>query len=627
MRFLKNMKISTKIIIIPLLAVFFSMIGFFLNNYNINKIKESSSSIYKVRLSSIDYLIEADRDAYQSSIALSHALNPKINSDSKQLKKKIESSLENMRQVKTRFYKFEKIFIESGHKRYKEFGIFHKNYEEWKNITLQIKNLFEKSEFEEADKKYFSNYNLYFESMRDAMDKLTEKSLELAKQDFFNNQNSINQIILISIIMTIFLIIILVTISIFISRSITIPLKNVVQQSEKISGGDLSESKQKTLESTNELGVLASSFSKMLKSLKSRQDIIQKISEGAGDFTIKVDILSEKDSIGIYLENMLDSLNEILGQVRNSAEQISSASNQVSSASQSLSSGASQQASSLEQITTSLTEINLQAKNNAEISIEARTLAEKSKSISQEGFQQMQELVAGMNDINQASEEIKKIVQVIDDIAFQTNLLALNANVEAARAGKFGKGFAVVAEEVRNLAVKSADSVKETNQMVEESIRKINTGNELVKQTANYLEEIMNGSIKSADIMVEIAAASKEQSLGLNQINKGLNELEDVTQVNSASAEESAAASEELAAQSAQLKEMIQKFKLKKSVNEKQIVSEISPEILQTLRQEIKKEMILESHKKQITPKEKVDKEKLKPEKVINLEDNDFDGF
>jgi methyl-accepting chemotaxis protein len=167
-----------------------------------------------------------------------------------------------------------------------------------------------------------------------------------------------------------------------------------------------------------------------------------------------------------------------------------------------------------------------------------------------------------MGRINKSAGEIKKVVKVIDDIAFQINLLALNANVEAARAGKFGKGFAVVADEVRNLAVKSAESVKETTRMVEDAIHAIEQGSTAAGETGKQLEAITAGAGKVADLLGEIALASKEQAQAIEQVNSGIEQIEQVTQANTASAEESAAAAEELASQAQQLRGMVARFKL-----------------------------------------------------------------
>jgi len=167
-----------------------------------------------------------------------------------------------------------------------------------------------------------------------------------------------------------------------------------------------------------------------------------------------------------------------------------------------------------------------------------------------------------MEKINASSDEINKVVKVIDDIAFQINLLALNANVEAARAGKYGKGFAVVADEVRNLAVKSTDSVKETTQMVQDTVTNIKQGTEAAEATAQQLTAIVEGSGKVANFLEEIAQASREQAQAIEQITEGLDQIDEATQASTASAEESASASEELAGQAQQLRSMVAQFTL-----------------------------------------------------------------
>ncbi|OHD10371.1 MAG: hypothetical protein A2Y41_10375 [Spirochaetes bacterium GWB1_36_13] len=410
------------------------------------------------------------------------------------------------------------------------------------------------------------------------MDKVLEKSRQVFKT-----------LIIIGIIS----LLILVGIIILISMKLSKPITELVGIASRIAEGDLSI-KENTETGKDEIGLLTESFNKMIHSLKSKLEIVQKIAEGSGDFTIKVELASEKDSFGLALAKMLSSLNNILGEVDSSAEQVSGATRQVSQASQSLSSGASEQASSLEEITSSVTEINSQAKLNAENAIEAKILAETAKQKAEIGNQQMFALVSGMEKINLSSEEIKKIVKVIDNIAFQTNLLALNANVEAARAGKYGKGFAVVAEEVRNLALRSGEAVKETTQMVEESIININKGSKQVEATAEYLQEIMEVVNKVTNIVIEITSSSKEQSQALQQIQEGLSQIEQVTQQNSAYAEETASISEELSSQAFSLKDMISKFKLLKirqEENQKTMLESISPEMLGQIKKKIASEI------------------------------------
>ncbi|MDB5327183.1 MAG: Methyl-accepting chemotaxis sensory transducer [Phycisphaerales bacterium] len=238
--------------------------------------------------------------------------------------------------------------------------------------------------------------------------------------------------------------------------------------------------------------------------------------------------------------------NQLLG----GAEQTSSAALQVAQSSQSLAQGASEQAANLEETSSSLEEISSMTKKNADTAHQASVLSTESKAVSDKGNAAMQKMGAAIADIQKSARETAKIVKTIDEIAFQTNLLALNAAVEAARAGEAGKGFAVVAEEVRNLAIRSADAAKKTAELIEGSVQNAKNGVAIADEVSLSLREITESTGKVNLLVSEIAAACQEQSQGVGQVNQSVQQMDKVTQSTAASAEESAASAQELTKQS-----------------------------------------------------------------------------
>jgi methyl-accepting chemotaxis protein len=250
-------------------------------------------------------------------------------------------------------------------------------------------------------------------------------------------------------------------------------------------------------------------------------------------------------------------LNRLASTLGDGSGQVASASSQVSASSQSLAQGASEQAAALEETTSALEEISSMTKKNAETAHQASALSAEAKAAADKGNSAMTRMGSAITEIEKASSDTAKIIKVIDEIAFQTNLLALNAAVEAARAGEAGKGFAVVAEEVRNLAMRSAEAAKNTNTLIEGSVQSSRNGVAICAEVAKTLGEITESNTKVNALVGEIAAASKEQSTGIEQVNTSLAQMDKVTQSSAANAEESAAASEELNSQAEQLNGMV----------------------------------------------------------------------
>lgn len=286
-----------------------------------------------------------------------------------------------------------------------------------------------------------------------------------------------------------------------------------------------------------------------------------------GDLATEV-VTSTGDELGdvaASFEIMRQRVHNVLLEINQGADQVAAGAHNVSDASVALSQGASQQAASVEQLSASIAEIASQTASNAQNAEKANDLTVGTKEKAQLGNEEMQEMLSAMEEINASSANISKIIKVIDEIAFQTNILALNAAVEAARAGQHGKGFAVVAEEVRNLAARSAKAAKETTDMIEGSMEKVETGREIAHKTAEALNAIVGDVSSVADIVANIAKASNEQKLALEQINQGVQQVSQVVQANSSTSEEAATASQNLNQQADIMRANVGKFRLSNS--------------------------------------------------------------
>jgi len=338
--------------------------------------------------------------------------------------------------------------------------------------------------------------------------------------------------------------------------------------------------------------------------------------------------------LGIILNRAIATpIHRISRGLKTGAEQLSSAAMQVSSSSNSLASGASEQAKSIEETSSSLEEMSSMTKQNAENAMHADSLMKEANIVVREANETMGKLTQSMEEITRANEETQKIIKTIDEIAFQTNLLALNAAVEAARAGEAGAGFAVVAEEVRNLALRSADAAKNTADLIESTVKKVKNGSSLVSDTDDAFVKVAESSFKVGELVAEIAAASNEQAQGIDQINKAVCDVDRVTQQNSASSEESASTAEEMSAQAEEMKAFVDElvFLVDGSIKEDKRWQNRTKEIINLAakadpdggEKRLSKSSVLMEDGRKTVPKARAE---VAPEQIIPLDD-DFKDF
>ncbi len=302
---------------------------------------------------------------------------------------------------------------------------------------------------------------------------------------------------------------------------------------------------------------IASSYMKQTISAATTSSLALAASSGLMIIGLIVAVIFGSSLAWLIIVGITKPINKIVDGLNESAQQVSAASEQLSSSSQQLAEGSAEQASSIQETSSTLQQSSSMVRQNTENTKQAASLAKYTKDSADKGNKEMKNMMVSMAELKKSSDEIAKIIKVIDEIAFQTNILALNAAVEAARAGEAGMGFAVVAEEVRNLAQRSAQAAKDTAAIIESNINLSEKGVEISREVNESLEEINVQAQKVSELLDEVSAASHEQAQGIAQINKAITQMEQVIQSNASTAEESASASEELSSQACNMKEIV----------------------------------------------------------------------
>ncbi len=561
---MKNIKIKFKLIIsfgiILILLVTLGLISFFsikeiskiIDNYNtktivnishIDNIRNSMSYVEKYLLYAITSPDKSEIDNY---IDL-------CNKERDNLDNYISLYKANMRTNASLIENFERIIKSVASYRLEMFDLAKENTQQSNNKALDI---------------YIYTYSKTFSQANDILADISDEIHKLAL-----SQQKESKIIIASVNITVVAVLFLsitfaIIIIIIVTKAITNPILEIESAARDLANGQLNTNI--TYQSQDELGSLANSMRSSIEIFKIYiSDIDIAMTEMSNNnFDIKESqqpFIGDFKSIEISIKKLITRMSQTISNIKNSAEQVSNSSEQISISAQEIANGATDQASSIEELSASITEVSNQVNQNAANSKMANEMSTDITNSIKISNQQMQNLINCMDTIKNKSKQISTIIKTIEDIAFQTNILSLNAMIEVARAGEAGRGFAVVANEVKKLANKSSEAVKDTTRLIEDSINAVTNGVEVTNLTANTLNKIIENIISTTSLISGISTATNEQAYVLSQVSLGIDQISSVVQLNSAISEESATASQELLSQANVLKEIVSNFKIKKN--------------------------------------------------------------
>ncbi len=547
MNWFKNLKIGSKLISAFVLMAIISGIVGFVGYLGLSDVADNMHEIGDVRMPSIKALLEIDANQNLMDGGENYLLATKITNEDRE---RVYASFEKAKKaIKAAWDVYAP--LPQTPEEAQLWSEFVPIWDKWMNLHEEYVQLAKEYQYNPNEITYQKLIDFEisptFEKCTEYLAKLEAINDEVGKEAVIKGNAVADRSNLILVITIAIGVILALGLGILISKIISTPVKEITDIAKELSVGNVDV--KVNIDTKDEVGDLGRAFSAMISNTKEQVSWASKISEGELRFNIEPK--SEKDAMGNALKTMLTQLKEIVENIMTASSNVSNGSQQLSSTAEELAQGASEQASAAEQASSSMEQMTSNIRQNAENALQTEKIAVQSSHNAQEGGKAVNQTVSAMKDI-------AKKISIIEEIARQTNLLALNAAIEAARAGEHGKGFAVVASEVRKLAERSQIAAAEISELSSSSV-------EVADRAGVLLTQIVPDIQKTADLVQEITASSREQDTGAEQINNAIQQLNEVIQQNSAASEEMAATSEELLSQADNLQEIIAYFKIESS--------------------------------------------------------------